>query len=186
MSAQLALWIQYAGLALAMVGGAPWPQPQWLLVATGLAVVGVGIALKRAADRHDPRLAAAHGEAGPAREGSVPAASQALPEMVARARALAAEARALPLAKIAEAIEALQQAGPEQVAAAQDALVRAYTFAGYARVMTPLATGERLLYRAWSAASDGHRDEAVASLEAALPYLDEARDALATLTAARA
>ena len=49
---------------------------------------------------------------------------------------------------------------------------------GFARVMSPFAAGERKLNRVWSAAVDGHAPEARASLEAAVPTLAEARDAL--------
>jgi hypothetical protein len=183
MSPQVASWIQYLGLAIAMLGGAPWPRPNWWVVAAGLVVVSVGIALKRAADRRDPRHAPGDGEG--VREGSIPAAAAALPAMLTQVRALAAEAATRPLEELAAQVEQLQQRGTEQVAAAQDAFVRAHGFPGYARVMGPLASGERLLYRAWSAASDGHRPETVASLEAALPYLEEALEALESLTGVR-
>jgi len=50
--------------------------------------------------------------------------------------------------------------------------------AGFARVMSPFASGERKLNRAWSAAVDGHAPEARASLEASLVSLREASEAL--------
>ena len=179
---RLALWLQYAGLALSMAGGAPWPRPNWLVVIGGLAVVALGIVWKRSADKRDPRLAeGAHGEGGPARTGSVQSAREALPVMLTKVRALIASIETAKLGDVAATIETLQQNGTEAVAAAQDALVRAYSFPGYSTVMTPLATGERWLYRAWSAASDGHRPEVIASLNTALPYLEEAQTALEKL-----
>ena len=187
MNAQtLATWTQYAGLTLTMAGGAPWPHPNWIVVGVGLAIVGVGIAWKRAADKRDPRLAeggthGAHGDAAPVREGTVPAARVALPNMVSRAKALLERVETDDLVAIATEIDSMQQQGTEQVAASQEAIVRAHSFAQYATVMTPLATAERWLYRAWSAASDGHRPEVIASLKSALPYLEEAESALGKL-----
>ena len=180
-SQRLALWLQYVGLAISMAGGAPWPRPNWLVVLGGLAIVAVGIAWKRSADKHDPRMAeGAHGEGAP-RTGSVKAAREALPLTVTDAKALLTAAESEHLAKVATTIDELQQKGTEVVAAAQDALVRAYSFPQYSTVMTPLATGERWLYRAWSAASDGHRPEVLASLKTALPYLEDAQAALEKL-----
>jgi hypothetical protein len=87
----------------------------------------------------------------------------------------------MPLADVAKEVDVLQQTGTEQVAAAQEAIVRAHSFPMYSTVMTPLASGDRWLYRAWSAASDGHRTETVNSVKTAIPYLEEANDALSKL-----
>jgi hypothetical protein len=47
-------------------------------------------------------------------------------------------------------------------------------FASYAEIMAPLATAERWLYRAWSAAADEHRPEVLASVKTAITFADEA------------
>lgn len=66
----------------------------------------------------------------------------------------------------------LQDINP--VLSAQDALIAGQGFALYAAHTGPWAGGERMLYRAWSAATDGHRPEAVAALHEAIPYFEEA------------
>jgi len=175
-------WVMYAGMAISMIGGAPWPRPNWVVVAAGVAVVIVGIVLKRRADARDPRVLAAYGEGAAVVHGSVAAAGTALPRMLAAVQALKDDVADAKLADLAQRIEKIQSDGTEQVAAAQDALTRAYTFQGYASVMGPLATAERYLYRAWSAASDGHRPEVTRSIEAAIPYLEEADTTLKSLT----
>lgn len=52
----------------------------------------------------------------------------------------------------------------------QQSLLAQLGGARYAEVMGEYANAERLLYRAWSSAADGHHDEAVASLTAAVPH----------------
>ena len=166
-------WVLYVGMLLTMVGGAPWPRPRWALVGAGLAVIGAGIAMTR--------RAAARGGAEGTAAGSVHAAGEALAGLLGRVQALRARASTESLEAIAREVEALQTTGVEVVAASQEDFVRAHGFLRYASVMGPLATGERLLYRAWSAASDGHRPEVESALGQAEPYVAEAHEAMKSL-----
>ena len=56
---------------------------------------------------------------------------------------------------------------------ARPRLVTAFGMAGYARLMDAYAAAERALNRAWSAAADADRAEAIASLQRGLALLDE-------------
>lgn len=182
MRATVATWVQYVGMGLAMAGGAPWPQPNWGRFAAGMVVLLVGIVLGRMASKGSPEAEGhGHGEGAPRAPGSVASARAALPPMVEELAKLAEGVESMPLGELALRVEALQKDGTETVAAAQEALTRAFGFPAYASVMAPLATAERWLYRAWSAASDGHRPEARASLEQAKAPLAEAVAALAAL-----
>lgn len=178
--AALVPWILYAGLLVAMVGGAPWPHPNWLVVVGGVGVIVAGIVLKR---RVEAGLVA-EGEGGASRA-SDSESGEGLARLVASAKALAGDAQAGELAGLAARIEALQSGEIAPVANTQDDFVRRHGFPAWAVVMAPLATGERLLFRAWSAASDGHRGETVASIAQAIPYFEEADGALRAAKAAK-
>jgi hypothetical protein len=56
---------------------------------------------------------------------------------------------------------------------ARPRLVAAFGMAGYARLMDAYAAAERAINRAWSAAADDDRPEAIASLQRGLALLDE-------------
>ncbi|MGI9327144.1 MAG: hypothetical protein ACR2PZ_18135 [Pseudomonadales bacterium] len=60
----------------------------------------------------------------------------------------------------------------------RDVLQRQFGTTGYANVISPLSSAERLLNRAWSALVDGHAEESLASLELAR---DETTTAAAAL-----
>jgi hypothetical protein len=180
----VANWIQYAGITVAMAGGARWASPYIPIVAVGLGVLAVGIVWMRAIDRRDPHAGehGAHGEGVQHRAGSIGAAGAAIREMNKSVHELIGKLESDPLPALAEWIERMQRDGTEVVASAQDAFVRAHGFAGYAAVMSPLASGERWLYRGWSAASDGHRPELISSVREAIPFIEEAVAAFEGLT----
>ncbi len=173
----LARYVFYVGMAVCMIGGATWPAPQWFTVIVGLAVLGCGIAIKRRADRAAPEASEDGSTAG-----TFASAVAAMPVLRDGLRALEATAVEQPLTALAQALEELQRKGIDVVAGAQDDFVRLHGFVPYAAVMAPLATGERLLHRAWSAASDGHRPEALASIRAAIPHIASAGEALDRVT----
>lgn len=172
----VAPWVLYLGMAVAMVSGATWPEPTWGGVAVGIAIVAAGIvALRRAGAPSPEESVAAAGVHGAARAGSLADGVRATADGVRR---LADEAPALHLDEVRRRIETLQHLGPERVGDAQASIVARAGFPAYASVMAPLATAERLLWRAWSAAADGHRPECLRSLRAAVAHANEA-DALA-------
>jgi hypothetical protein len=171
-------WVMYAGLTAAMVGGARWPHPQWPLVALGVAVLVAAGVWKRRVD------AGGGSEEGMSTRGTMGAAldaSKALPDDV---RALAARAKADALPEVVAAVEALLQARVEVIAAAQEDVVRRRGFEDWAALMGPTAAAERLLNRAWSAGSDGHREETERSLGEAVGYAEEAAREAARIASA--
>jgi hypothetical protein len=166
-----ATWVQYLGMTVAMLGGATWPAPRWSAVGAGLAVLVAGLALARALRGGDAGSTTTGGER------PLELAREKIEEALRRTCALRTSAPSAPLAEVATAAETIVRECVEPVARAQESLSREHTFAGYARIMTPFASAERWLFRAWSASSDGHRPEAVASLDQALAHLEEAREA---------
>lgn len=169
----VAQWTMYLGMTIAVLGGAQWPRPAWTLVAAGLAVIAVGIVIKRRAGA--PSLDEEHGSGDvgnkPARTGTL---TEAIAQFATETMALAGEAESLDLEAIKKRCEELIWIGPERVAQSQEAIAAKIGFSRYAEVMAPLATAERWLFRAWSAAADGHRPEVIASIVAAGDFAHEA------------
>lgn len=164
-------WVMYAGMAVVMYGGAQWPRPLWAAVGGGLAVIGVGVAMKRAAGAPAIEVEVGGNDRRPARAGSLGDALTALREGIDELSGRSGEAS---FDEVKRRIEELLWLGPERVGGAQEGIAAKIGFAAYAEVMTPLAAAERWLNRAWSAAADGHRPECVASLKEALSFAQEA------------
>jgi hypothetical protein len=165
----LASWVQYAGMTVAMVGGATWPAPKWVVVALGILILCAGIAWARLAQcRRTQEGSNAGGER------AIEVMKTALASAQSRTKALRESAQSTALDQVAKECEAIVRDCVEAVAAQQESLSRIYGCAGYAQVMTPFAAAERWLNRAWSAASDTHRPEVLASLDRAIKHIDEA------------
>lgn len=169
---EVAQWVMYAGMGVAMVGGATWPRPSAPLVAAGIAVIAAGILLRRRAGAPTVEHSVAAGSR-PERRGTL---AEGIADAARATRELADQAETLTLEAIKERVEGVNWLGAERLGAAQELVAAREGFAVYAEVMAPLATSERLLYRAWSAASDGHRPEVVASLRASAGYAEEAAE----------
>ena len=114
-----------------------------------------------------------------AQRGSIEAAGVAIRRAPADVAALASVAATLPLGELKTRVDAFVHDNFDPVYDAQEALVQSQGFAKYAAHTGPWASGERMVYRAWSAATDGHRPEAVASLREAIPHFEEAARAFA-------
>ncbi len=171
----IATWTLYLGMAITMVGGARWPSPAWWNVVLGIAVVGVAVLLHRLAAKAAPK---GDGVA----IGTAASAYRALDTMVVELEALRERASSAELGEVAKALEGFQARCVETVSAAQDDLVRVHGFVRYAAMMAPLATAERLMFRAWSAASDGHRPEALTSIGDAIAHADQAAKEMRALS----
>jgi hypothetical protein len=176
----LASWVQYLGMTVSMLGGATWPTPRWSVVVAGLAVLCGGIVWARVARGKGAAAASAAGGDRP-----LTAARGRIDDGLSRAKSLHRDAGSEALTSVSARAEAIVRECVEPVAQSQESLTRDFGFAGYAQVMTPLATAERWLNRTWSAASDGHRPEAIASLERAVTHLEEAVEAARALDATR-
>ncbi|MCS6900245.1 MAG: hypothetical protein RMJ98_11315 [Myxococcales bacterium] len=166
-------WVMYLGMAACMYGGAQWPRPSWPLVAAGLVVILVGIALRRSAGAPTLEVEQIHSAdlKRPRRTGSLVEALTSFCEGIETLHNQGSEAE---LAAIKDRIEELIWLGPERVGSSQEAIAAKVGFSAYAEVMAPLAASERWLNRAWSAAADGHRPECLASLAKALVSAREA------------
>jgi X-X-X-Leu-X-X-Gly heptad repeat protein len=170
--ATIGLWISYVGMTLVMIAGATWPAPEWRGIALGILIVVAGIVVKQRAGA--PPIELSEGAAVSARVARSGNLLEGVKEMVSGVTQLAAGAQELALQAIKERVEDLNYLGPDRIAEAQEALAARIGFTGYAEVMAPLATAERLLNRAWSAATDGHRPECVRALSEAVAYAKEA------------
>lgn len=145
------------------VGGLPI---NWTLAAVSAVLLLLAFAL---------RLRSGRGEAVRVESaGSIEAARAAVDRTPADVEGLLSRAAHLPIRELAAELQRLIEFDLKPVLDAQSALVRSQGFAQYAAHTGPWASGERMIYRAWSAATDGHRPEAVASLVESLPHFVEA------------
>jgi hypothetical protein len=166
------------GCVLGVIGGAApstekmWGLPiDWTLAVLGSLFLLAAFFARRAGAR--PADATATGK------GSIGAAREAIQRTTADVRKLLERARDLPIDELARDTNDLIERDLNPVIEAQDLLMRSQGFAKYAAHTGPWAAGERMVYRAWSAATDGHRPEAIASLREAIPHFDEATKSFA-------
>lgn len=157
-----------AGTIIASLGGAKLPEADRVLSGVGLALLVVSVVLMRKST----------GTAGPnALSGSVSPATTVpvlLKGLIPRLEALAAEAADLPLVTITRRIDELEPDYLGPLADSSPALMEALGPEKFAEIAGMYASGERFLARAWSAAADKHRPEALASLHAATERMREA------------
>ncbi|MEM1423172.1 MAG: hypothetical protein AAGH64_04125 [Planctomycetota bacterium] len=101
---------------------------------------------------------------------------QEVERVVAEVHALADEPSQLAL--IVERLGEVQKTLVPAFAAARPAIIAKMGMGGYAQVMDAFAASERRINRAWSAAADGHQEEALDSLRSADEVLPSLVDRL--------
>jgi len=162
------------GTILATLGGARLPVVEWSLVAVGAAVLVAGGVLHRL-DARKQR------EAGASSSGTSAAAEvEMLRAVSAEVERLCEEAPALSLEDLADRLAALEPRTMGPLGESIPHRIAAMGGERFAEVFGDYAAGERLVHRAWSAAADGHRPEALRALEAGARRI---RAALAALDA---
>jgi len=145
------------------------------LTLISLAVLVVGIVMSRAA-----RKEAAESESGDG--GSLPAAREALAAVANAVDSLGEKLASIGTEDLHAEVDAIVTGPVTDFVENRNALTIAHGIGGYAAVMGPFAQGERYLNRAWSASTDGYRDEAVEYARRAGPAMREARDLLRRLS----
>lgn len=153
-----------AGTIVGSLGGARLPEADWTIAGVGLAMLAGSAVLMRLAARHAGGGAAAAGS-------DVVAAMRQLTE---RLEALVKEAPSLSLAEVAERISRLSADFFAPISDGSPRMLGAMGPERYAEVFGTYASGERSIARAWSAASDQHRPETLASLELGTARIKEA------------
>jgi hypothetical protein len=163
------------GTVTASLGGARLPQADWRIAGAGLAALAAGAALLRRSGRGG---AEATGSAGAPGDSAADVALRALRALPARLDALEAEAPSLELPELIRRLSALAAELGDPIAEGSPGLLRRLGTERFAEVLGTYASGERALARAWSAAADQHRPEALAALSAGAARIREARHAL--------
>ncbi|MBI3817961.1 MAG: hypothetical protein HY286_04660 [Planctomycetes bacterium] len=160
------------GCVLGVVGGAApsniklGPLPfDWTLTIVGALLLLGAYFIRKNTRAGDGESAAA---------GSLAAAHAAILRAADDVRNLQKDARTDGIESLASRLDAMIKNNIQPVIDAQNLIIEKQGFALYARHTSPWATGERLVYRAWSAATDGHRPEAIASLEESILHFEEA------------
>lgn len=143
-----------------------WTQRWYFLIAIG--IIGAAIALKRSS-----RDAVSVGS------GETPAAAvhAALMTLFDESTKLAESVPRMSVDEIHRAIDPIHSGSLYRILEGKDSVQAALGLAGYAHVFGPLASGERMLNRAWSAAVDGYVDEARDCAQKAAPHFAEALSA---------
>jgi len=143
-----------------------WTQRWYFLIS--VLIIGAAIALKRSSQGIEATS-----------DGSAPAATvrAALQELVTESQQLAQAAPGLDADGIHAAIDPIHAGALYRVLEGKDSAQAALGLSGYAHVFGPLASGERMLNRAWSAAVDGYVEEARDCAMRAAPHFEEALSA---------
>jgi hypothetical protein len=143
-----------------------WSHAGWFIAsAIALALCGVG-----------QRMLANGGVVKKGAADPVKSLDSAIAELAAIHEALRSGGREHGLLHtIVHRVGELQQTHLANFAEARDVLVSRHGMGRFAEIMDAFAGAERKINRAWSAAADGVLGEAVDSLEAAAPMLEEAR-----------
>jgi hypothetical protein len=143
-----------------------WTQRWYFLIS--VLIIGAAIALKRGSQA----VVASS-------DGSTPASAvrTALQELVADANRLAEAAPGLDADGLHAAIDPIHSGSLYRVIEGKDSAQAALGLNAYAHVFGPLASGERMLNRAWSAAVDGYVEEARDCAGRAAPHFEEALSA---------
>lgn len=145
------------------------PLPlDWTLTLVGALLLVAGFLVRRATPVAAPSTP---GKPGVADVGS---ARDAVHRIAGEIINLQKEAPVLPMEQLVTRLDMLIKGFVLPVIEAQALIIDRQGFAAYAAHTSPWAGGERLVYRAWSAATDGHRPEALASLAQAVPHFEEA------------
>lgn len=148
-----------------MIGPVPF---DWTLTIVGAILLLSGFFLSRG------KSAIGHGAADSVAKGTVGSAQAAIQRISANVKNLLGEAQRLPISEVANKIDQLIKDDIQPVIDSQAAVIESQGFQQYAAHTSPWASGERLLNRAWSAATDGHRPEVINSLGESIAHFEEA------------
>lgn len=142
------------GTILATLGGARLPDVEWRLVVLGSLVLVAGGFVHRAAGRGERKTT----------QGGDVRLLEALRGITAELQSLVQASASLSLSEIADRLGALETGPMGQVGEAIPQQLAVLGGARFAEIFGEYSAGERLVHRAWSAAADGHREEALRSL----------------------
>jgi len=151
-------------------------QIDFLMCGVSFGVLAVGIALRYLSLHQERKALLSSG-------GSLQVALSALRETFSAAKSLAAEVDSLPLEELHRRIDQITTGPVTTFLENRTALADAYGLGEFARVLGAFSPGERALYRAWSAATDGCKTEAILSLQKAARVFEHAEDELRRITA---
>lgn len=116
-------------------------------------------------------------------EGSVLGPSQLVAQIQQPLKDLGAEIASLDGTHICQRIEALNDGFVTPLADGRQRFVDRFGLAGGSEALNATAFGERMLNRVWSAAADGHLEEARSSFGEAVEAFAQAKETVARLSA---
>ncbi|MFP6765985.1 MAG: hypothetical protein VB858_20305 [Planctomycetaceae bacterium] len=158
---------------------ARWPDTVptfWLGVTT--SVVGLGLWWSSVLGERSRARAAGEGTG----EGSVPGPAQLVAQIQQPLKDLGTDIERLDGPELCQRVEALNDGFVTPLADARQRFVDRFGLAGGSEALNETAFGERMLNRVWSAAADGHLEEARSSFEEAIAAFAQAEETVTRLT----
>lgn len=140
---------------------ANWPTVAGFVLLLILGVAMVRISAARAASQ------------AAAAEGGVPEAREQMAAAMEMTKTLAREMGELPIEDLHTRLDAITSGPLFQFPELRQSISDSFGLKAYADVMGPFAQAERFLFRAWSAATDGYKEEAEENIRLAEPILTE-------------
>ena len=172
--------MKHAGIALLVIGtivgslgGAKLPKVDWVIAGVGFGMLAIAIVLLRMSAAKDRKERATADGADP-REDPL-GAIRTLPK---RLDVIVEEAASQPLKTLIEKLSELDTELMSPIADGAPRLLGTLGAQRFASIFGDYASGERWLTRAWSAAADQHRPEALKALERARTKIHDAVEAI--------
>lgn len=148
----------------------------WMHYGVCAGLMFVGLVLIRTSGRDDEAATARHDE-------NLGVLDEALGSLITKVAAFNAIEADRELLGLHHRIDAELMTDLNTFVEARESMIPRLGMQAYADIMSPFATGERLLNRAWSASADGYVDEVRLCVKDALAEIEQSR---ALLAAARA
>lgn len=169
----------FAGfLAGAYVTVAQVEAVSWLHYGVCAGLMLVGLALVRTGRGAEAGETEKH-------EGNLDVLEESVGRLIERVGAYTAIESDVELVGLHARIDAELMAHLDQFVEARESMIPRLGMQAYADIMSPFATGERILNRAWSASVDGYVDEVRSCVRQALAQLEDARARLREARGAR-
>lgn len=169
----LGTFLIFIGVIFSSISAARIP-PAWGYFSLFILLLTGGIIIKKVGKK---RSAKANSEAGK----GVSYVYEVIKEMEREVKNLNDKKKGLTLDEIHEKLEEILTRLVYDFVEFRNSITDSFGLTEYSHVMSPFATAERYLNRAWSSSADNYRDETLNNIELAVPYIVETEEELGKL-----